>query len=120
MPVYEYVCTACGRSVEVMHGINVPGPTTCSACGGALRKALSPPAIVFKGTGWAKQDARSASARSSSGSAGSETSGPKAREGVRGEGGEGASDGGPSASPKAASGAASSSGSATGGTPGKD
>lgn len=59
MPVYEYVCTACGHAIEVIHGINVPGPTLCDECGGALRKLLSPPAIVFKGSGWAKKDARS-------------------------------------------------------------
>ena len=79
MPVYEYVCTVCGHTTEVIHGINAAGPAQCDECGGALRKLLSPPAIVFKGSGWAKKDARSSGARASRSSsrprtsAGSET-----------------------------------------------
>ncbi len=57
MPLYDYRCLACGREVEVMHGIHDGGPQACEACGGAMRKALSPPAIHFKGSGWAKKDA---------------------------------------------------------------
>jgi putative FmdB family regulatory protein len=60
MPVYDYRCTDCGRVVEVTHGIHDTGPAVCEACGGAMRKALSAPAIHFKGSGWAKKDARSA------------------------------------------------------------
>ena len=60
MPTYDYRCTACDREVEVMHGINDSGPATCQHCGGAMRKALSPPAIHFNGSGWAKKDAASA------------------------------------------------------------
>jgi putative FmdB family regulatory protein len=66
MPLYDYVCTACGTRVEVIHGVNEAGPTVCTACGGAMRKALSPPAIVFKGSGWAKKDARAKTTGSSS------------------------------------------------------
>lgn len=65
MPIYEYVCEACAERVEVMHGVYAPAPTTCQACGGPLRKAMSLPAILFKGSGWAKIDARAkTSARS--------------------------------------------------------
>ena len=62
MPLYDYRCVACGREVEVMHGIHDGGPAACEACGGAMRKALSPPAIHFKGSGWAKKDARASTA----------------------------------------------------------
>jgi putative FmdB family regulatory protein len=65
MPFYDYVCSGCGRRTEVMHGIHAEGPTTCEVCGGALKKAMSPPAIVFRGTGWAKKE-RSTAARSAS------------------------------------------------------
>lgn len=65
MPVYEYVCTQCGRGTEVMHGFNTSGPTSCEVCGGRLRKAVSTPAIVFKGTGWAKKDARTSAFKKS-------------------------------------------------------
>ena len=61
MPVYDYVCVNCGEVIEVIHGVHASGPERCARCGGALRKALSAPAIVFKGSGWAKKDARSSS-----------------------------------------------------------
>ena len=60
MPIYDYACTNCGHVVEVVHGVHETGPTVCPNCGGLLRKRLSPPAIHFRGTGWAKKDARAA------------------------------------------------------------
>jgi putative FmdB family regulatory protein len=64
VPIYDYVCGNCGERTEVMHPVHAPGPDSCLVCGGPLRKALSPPAIVFKGSGWAKKDARNASSGS--------------------------------------------------------
>jgi putative FmdB family regulatory protein len=70
MPIYEYRCVACGREIEVIHGIHADGPSTCDVCGAPMRKLMSAPAIVFRGGGWAKKDAReSRSARSADGSA---------------------------------------------------
>ena len=64
MPIYDYVCQICGHRMEVMHGVHDAGPPACERCAGPLRKAVTTPAIVFKGSGWAKKDARAA-ARSS-------------------------------------------------------
>ncbi|HYL41042.1 MAG TPA: FmdB family zinc ribbon protein [Candidatus Binatus sp.] len=63
MPIYDYACSHCGRVTEVIHGINDQGPRFCPNCGaeGTMRKAMSAPAIVFKGSGWAKVDRRSSS-----------------------------------------------------------
>lgn len=69
MPIYDYSCTNCGHVIEVVHGVHETGPTVCPNCGGLLRKRISPPAIHFRGSGWAKKDARDASA-SRSGRAG--------------------------------------------------
>lgn len=68
MPRYDYACAACGRRFEVVHGISEEGPAGCPLCGqGPVRKAFAPPAIHFKGTGWAKKERRAASsARASS------------------------------------------------------
>lgn len=55
MPLYDYICEN-GHIVEVMHGINDSGPSQCERCGAEMRKLLSTPAIVFKGSGWAKKD----------------------------------------------------------------
>jgi putative FmdB family regulatory protein len=63
VPIYEYVCVDCGRRFEAIHAIHAPAPVACEVCGGALRKAISSPAIVFKGTGWAKKDAHAAGRR---------------------------------------------------------
>src|SRR6188472_2933528 len=91
MPIYDYRCTSCGRSVEVVHSIAGTGPVTCDVCGGAMKKLVSTPAIHFKGSGWAKKDARSAP----SGSVGT-TAG--AKDGASGEGkAAGSTDGAPAA-----------------------
>jgi putative FmdB family regulatory protein len=59
MPLYDYDCLACGRRIEVVHGVHAPGPTHCPNCGaGPLKKAISAPAVHFKGSGWAKRDRR--------------------------------------------------------------
>jgi putative FmdB family regulatory protein len=60
MPTYDYKCANCGHVVEVVRGVNEAGPTVCPECGGLLRKQMSAPAIHFRGTGWAKKDARQA------------------------------------------------------------
>jgi putative FmdB family regulatory protein len=76
VPIYDYVCSNCRHRIEVIHGINVDGPRFCPSCGaeGTMRKALTTPAVHFKGSGWAKKDRSSTSgtrtkaAASSSGS----------------------------------------------------
>jgi putative FmdB family regulatory protein len=71
MPIYDYLCSSCGQTTEVIHGIDAPAPRFCPACGaeGTLRKAFAPPAVLFKGSGWAKKDRSSSSAtRAKSGS----------------------------------------------------
>jgi putative FmdB family regulatory protein len=61
VPLYDYDCAACGRRFEVIHGVNDPGPESCPLCGsGPVRKAFAPPAIHFKGSGWAKKERRAA------------------------------------------------------------
>jgi len=59
MPLYDYDCLACGRRIEVIHGVHAPGPAHCPNCGqGPMRKAITAPAVHFKGSGWAKRDRR--------------------------------------------------------------
>jgi putative FmdB family regulatory protein len=59
MPLYDYDCAACGRRVEVVHGVHAPGPTHCPNCGGGpLRKAITAAAVHYKGSGWAKKERR--------------------------------------------------------------
>ena len=58
MPTYEYACTECGARTEVVQSIADPPLTTCTVCGGPLRKVFSPVGIVFKGSGFYRTDSR--------------------------------------------------------------
>jgi putative FmdB family regulatory protein len=58
MPTYEYACTECGDRTEVMRSFSDEPPTTCTVCGGPLRKVFSPVGIVFKGSGFYRTDSR--------------------------------------------------------------
>ncbi len=52
MPIYEYECDACHDRFELMQKFSDKPVKRCPKCGGAVHKVLSPPALVFKGTGW--------------------------------------------------------------------
>jgi putative FmdB family regulatory protein len=52
MPLYEFRCESCGWTLETILAFSDPLPSTCEACGGALKKLLSAPAFQFKGSGW--------------------------------------------------------------------
>jgi putative FmdB family regulatory protein len=92
MPVYDYLCGACRSVLEVVHGIHADGPRFCPSCGaaGRMRKVVGAPAVVFKGSGWAKKDRSTAAA--------SRRTKEASKDGKAGQGGttgEGGSDGGP-------------------------
>jgi putative FmdB family regulatory protein len=63
MPTYEYVCTECGDHTEVVRSFADAPLTTCTVCGGALRRVFSPVGIVFKGSGFYRTDSRGKSGR---------------------------------------------------------
>jgi len=58
MPTYDYACTECGDRTEVVRSFSDAPPTTCTVCGGPLRKVFSPVGIVFKGSGFYRTDSR--------------------------------------------------------------
>lgn len=80
MPIYEYKCQACDHRLEALQGISEPPLTTCTECGGELRKLMSAPAFQFKGSGWYVTDY----ARKGAGG-----NGEKAAKGGEGSSGEG-------------------------------
>jgi putative FmdB family regulatory protein len=59
MPTYEYECQSCHQRVEAVQRFTDPALTVCEHCGGALRKVFSAVGIVFKGSGFYKNDSRS-------------------------------------------------------------
>jgi putative FmdB family regulatory protein len=60
VPKYDYRCGACGLVYEKREGFNAPSVQECPECPGQARRVFSPPAIVFKGSGWYKTDSRGA------------------------------------------------------------
>jgi putative FmdB family regulatory protein len=58
MPTYEYQCTKCDHSFEIVQKITEDSITICDKCGGRLRKLLFPVGIVFKGSGFYVTDNR--------------------------------------------------------------
>jgi putative FmdB family regulatory protein len=84
VPTYQYVCTECGEPLEAVQSFTDDALTTCPACGGQLRKVFSAVGVVFKGSGFYRNDSRtpagSKSASSSNGEgSGSESSGSDAK-----------------------------------------
>jgi putative FmdB family regulatory protein len=59
MPTYEYECQACHERLEAVQKFSDATLTTCPKCGGELRKVFSAVGIVFKGSGFYKNDSRS-------------------------------------------------------------
>lgn len=52
MPLYEYECETCHHQFEVQQKFSDPLIDTCIRCGKGVRKLISAPGIMFKGSGW--------------------------------------------------------------------
>jgi putative FmdB family regulatory protein len=65
MPTYEYECQQCHERVEAVQKFTDPPLTVCPHCGGELRKVFSAVGIVFKGSGFYKNDSRGSKSDSS-------------------------------------------------------
>jgi putative FmdB family regulatory protein len=76
MPTYEYECQACRERVEAVQKFADPSLTTCELCGGELRKVFSAVGIVFKGSGFYKNDSRGSTKTSTSASTSGATESP--------------------------------------------
>lgn len=79
MPTYQYRCLDCANELEVVQKFTDDALTDCPDCDGTLRKVYSAVGVVFKGSGFYRNDSRSdssAGGRSSgTGTAGSGDSG---------------------------------------------
>jgi putative FmdB family regulatory protein len=52
VPIYEYQCEVCSHTFEVIQKFSDEPIKACVVCSGPVRRLLSPPGLVFKGTGW--------------------------------------------------------------------
>ncbi|MDH5152377.1 FmdB family zinc ribbon protein [Kocuria palustris] len=75
MPVYAYKCKSCGHQLEVRQSFSDAPLSECPQCGGELRKQFNSVGVVFKGTGFYRNDSRANSSSSSASSSESSTSG---------------------------------------------
>jgi putative FmdB family regulatory protein len=59
VPTYQYACTVCGHQLEAVQSFTDAPLTECPECAGRLRKLFSSVGIVFKGSGFYRNDSRS-------------------------------------------------------------
>lgn len=54
MPIYEYKCDKCQKTMEFIQKFSDAPKTDCKICNAknSLKKLISSPAIQFKGSGW--------------------------------------------------------------------
>ena len=66
MPTYQYACTECGHSFEQFQSFSDDALTECPECSGRLRKLFNAVGVVFKGSGFYRNDSRDKAASSES------------------------------------------------------
>ena len=74
MPTYSYACTECENRFDVVQAFSDDALTTCEKCSGRLRKLFGNVGVVFKGSGFYRNDSREAAKSSSSGSSSASSS----------------------------------------------
>ncbi|MFC8537164.1 FmdB family zinc ribbon protein [Streptomyces sp. NPDC057249] len=75
MPTYQYQCTECGEGLEAVQKFTDDALTVCPNCDGRLKKVFSAVGIVFKGSGFYRNDSRGSSSSSTPASSAAKTSG---------------------------------------------
>lgn len=61
MPTYQYVCGQCDAPLEVVQSFSDDALTTCPECKAeALKKVYGSVGVVFKGSGFYRNDSRGA------------------------------------------------------------
>ncbi|MFI1679142.1 MULTISPECIES: FmdB family zinc ribbon protein [unclassified Streptomyces] len=73
MPTYQYQCTECGEGLEAVQKFTDDALTVCPSCDGRLKKVFSAVGIVFKGSGFYRNDSRGSSSSSTPANAASKS-----------------------------------------------
>jgi putative FmdB family regulatory protein len=58
VPTYQYSCTECGHFFETVQSFSEDSLSVCPECGGRLRKVFNAVGVVFKGSGFYRNDSR--------------------------------------------------------------
>jgi putative FmdB family regulatory protein len=64
MPTYQYACTECGHAFEQFQSFSDDSLSECPECTGKLRKLFNAVGVVFKGSGFYRNDSRAAASTS--------------------------------------------------------
>ena len=71
MPTYEYECRSCGAGFDVFQSMSDAPLTVCPSCGQSVRRKINGgTGIIFKGSGFYKNDSRKSSSEAKSLSSG--------------------------------------------------
>lgn len=60
VPTYQYACNACFHEFEAVQSFSDDSLTNCPECKGEIRKIYSAVGVVFKGSGFYKNDSQRA------------------------------------------------------------
>lgn len=71
MPTYSYACTECDHRFDAVQAFSDDALTTCPQCSGRLRKLFNAVGVVFKGSGFYRNDSRESGASKNGGSSSS-------------------------------------------------
>jgi putative FmdB family regulatory protein len=71
VPTYSYACTSCEHRFDVQQSFSDAALTDCPECAGRLRKVFSPVGVVFKGSGFYRNDSRNGGTAKKAGGDGS-------------------------------------------------
>jgi putative FmdB family regulatory protein len=73
VPTYQYACTECGHAFEQVQSFSEDALTECPQCHGRLRKLFNAVGVVFKGSGFYRNDSRSTTSSSDTSSSSTKT-----------------------------------------------
>ncbi|UJW35003.1 FmdB family transcriptional regulator [Saccharothrix sp. AJ9571] len=59
MPTYQYACKECDHRFEAVQSFSDDSLTECPQCTGPLRKLYGAVGVIFKGSGFYRNDSRS-------------------------------------------------------------
>jgi putative FmdB family regulatory protein len=70
VPTYQYACTECGHAFEQFQSFSEDALSVCPSCNGKLRKLFNAVGVVFKGSGFYRNDSRGSSTSAATATAG--------------------------------------------------
>ena len=56
MPTYSYKCNSCGDAFDIKQSFSDEVLQVCEKCGGELRKLFNSVGVIFKGSGFYRND----------------------------------------------------------------